>query len=1084
MINTQTYQQEKKQESQIFNNENEQSDNFQMDQYFDIYCSNDKNLMVKNNDIDFIIDGESQLEFNDFYFLLRLEININKEIENKQIICEIEQINLKFIQSLSQKQNSYLRIQKNYVNQDIDLNGYENPQFYNLIQLNLVGIYDIQLKDVNFQEYDNINIINVGVLKFDNLQFNNNKQKEINFGLLNTIININIKQEEQKNWSYIKNCKFQNFNQRSFVVSDGELQFVQNLILNSISSFRAFQFSGMDLVFQGNQFRENQFSFTENCIFFANCNVIADIQDNVLIKNKIDEREGRDQNFFFEFFQCKLKGISIKNNKFEENYVQKQFSGFLKFQYFGFLGFYKCDIQNLVLEKNQLNQNKQADIVYREIQQDYLFVYSNIMFYLSYVDQLIFQNNDGNYNKNMEILNVLKSQLVGKLEIKNNNFCNNSGMINANVNIDGNALGNDYILEIIGNIFEFNYIYPDDGLIIGNNIVLEENYGRNINILVEENDFNNNQIYDGNLFIVCRHIDEAQINIIKNKFQNNTAQVGTNFSSLEFYRVNIEDNLFYNNTAAIQSGCIDSTDTKILILKGNNFTLNSAQNGGAISAVTIGQQILIEGNNFEKNWASIKAGAIYIKQMSIINSEKRQIKGNNFTGNFALETGGVIALKSLEVPASLQNFLEGNFFKENFAGNQGGVFYASHGEGNLQAFFGVQAVDNVFLGNWAQSGPIIKLANLKRSGYDYKNYSDFLENQNLLEGNVGEYYGDEYMINCTNGEFYDSKERECYPCGYGLFNYDIENNFYECSQCPLGTQCLGNYTGLLVSQGQWISEDYRAVYDCEKNKKVCLGGNYYENQCFKGYTGVICQVCEEGYVKSDQIFCQICDDDWIIIIKAAFYGLPDSFKSFFTYATTFIQAQTSTIICILPKIFRNNDQLSEIIWNYVFQLVNILVIYFFKKVVKLKMMRKISMETFINQYMIYLMPEFVNQSVNLISCYKVGEKSYVSFDFTIECYSKQYFSQNFVFGVLTLIFWVLMFPTYLFLVIRKAHKPQKKIKLQPQIVRASRAQRNGQQNLKKVQQNFANLWYMVDIGVWKDVIQVLNLGSLLENLDK
>lgn len=82
--------------------------------------------------------------------------------------------------------------------------------------------------------------------------------------------------------------------------------------------------------------------------------------------------------------------------------------------------------------------------------------------------------------------------MVGKLEIKNNNFCNNSGMINANVNIDGNALGNDYILEVIGNLFEFNYIYPDDGLIIGNNIVLEENYGKNINILVEENDFNNN----------------------------------------------------------------------------------------------------------------------------------------------------------------------------------------------------------------------------------------------------------------------------------------------------------------------------------------------------------------------------------------------------------------------------------------------------------------------------------------------------------------------------------------------------------------------------------------------------------------
>lgn len=87
-------------------------------------------------------------------------------------------------------------------------------------------------------------------------------------------------------------------------------------------------------------------------------------------------------------------------------------------------------------------------------------------------------------------------------------------------------------------------------------------------------------------------------------------------------------------------------------------------------------------------------------------------------------------------------------------------------------------MDNVFLGNRALSGPIIKLANLKRSGYEHENFSDFLENNNLLEGNVGEYYGDGYMINCTNGEFYDNKERECYPCGYGLFNYDIENNFY------------------------------------------------------------------------------------------------------------------------------------------------------------------------------------------------------------------------------------------------------------------------------------------------------------------
>ncbi len=92
---------------------------------------------------------------------------------------------------------------------------------------------------------------------------------------------------------------------------------------------------------------------------------------------------------------------------------------------------------------------------------------------------------------------------------------------------------------------------------------------------------------------------------------------------------------------------------------------------------------------------------------------------------------------------------------------------------------------------------------------------------------------------CPAESFPDALRHAC-VCSAGYAMSDR-----GCEACPLGGDCSnpGAMAGAIIAlPGSWASSS--AFYSCPLGDKACLGGGF---GCAKGYTGVVCAVCADGY---------------------------------------------------------------------------------------------------------------------------------------------------------------------------------------------------------------------------------------------
>ena len=144
---------------------------------------------------------------------------------------------------------------------------------------------------------------------------------------------------------------------------------------------------------------------------------------------------------------------------------------------------------------------------------------------------------------------------------------------------------------------------------------------------------------------------------------------------------------------------------------------------------------------------------------------------------------------------------------------------------------------------------------------------------------------------CSAGEYYDMTYRACAECPSGTFASDIGirssceacaagkfapsegsmscgscafgqvalvEGSTACVVCPAGATC-DDASSLAVNPGMWRgSFDPFKIYECPFGTRACLGGTTIASFCELGYGGVLCGVCQEGFVHTIDR-CSPCD---------------------------------------------------------------------------------------------------------------------------------------------------------------------------------------------------------------------------------
>ena len=89
----------------------------------------------------------------------------------------------------------------------------------------------------------------------------------------------------------------------------------------------------------------------------------------------------------------------------------------------------------------------------------------------------------------------------------------------------------------------------------------------------------------------------------------------------------------------------------------------------------------------------------------------------------------------------------------------------------------------------------------------------------------------------------------CLACEFGSFT-DFAGAT-ACQSCPAGATC--DAVSLTVNPGMWLRDpDSLDIHECPLGRVACPGGNASDDSCNTGYAGVLCAVCQPGYILSAQ----------------------------------------------------------------------------------------------------------------------------------------------------------------------------------------------------------------------------------------
>ena len=127
-------------------------------------------------------------------------------------------------------------------------------------------------------------------------------------------------------------------------------------------------------------------------------------------------------------------------------------------------------------------------------------------------------------------------------------------------------------------------------------------------------------------------------------------------------------------------------------------------------------------------------------------------------------------------------------------------------------------------------------------------------------------------VQCLPGYFEDIANAMCSRCvtpstskaGSLTCDQCIEGFYWDseitaCETCPHGANCPGGDSGLILERGFCSSGSAsNDVWPCPLGFAACPGDrSTSENQCASGYSGVLCAVCQPGYVQTGD-YCADC----------------------------------------------------------------------------------------------------------------------------------------------------------------------------------------------------------------------------------
>jgi predicted outer membrane repeat protein len=121
------------------------------------------------------------------------------------------------------------------------------------------------------------------------------------------------------------------------------------------------------------------------------------------------------------------------------------------------------------------------------------------------------------------------------------------------------------------------------------------------------------------------------------------------------------------------------------------------------------------------------------------------------------------------------------------------------------------------------------------------------------------------LRDCLLGE--KRTDDKCIICPNNTYSIDLDDK--ECKECPYTAKCYGKFY-ILPKHGYWRTDFFSdRIFKCP-NKDACLGEKYGESNsrvCKGGYEGNLCQVCEDGYARSNKYICSKCPESSINAVK-------------------------------------------------------------------------------------------------------------------------------------------------------------------------------------------------------------------------
>ena len=102
---------------------------------------------------------------------------------------------------------------------------------------------------------------------------------------------------------------------------------------------------------------------------------------------------------------------------------------------------------------------------------------------------------------------------------------------------------------------------------------------------------------------------------------------------------------------------------------------------------------------------------------------------------------------------------------------------------------------------------------------------------------------------CAVGTFTASEGSvSCGSCANGQVS--LNRGSTACIVCPTGATC-DDTSSLFVNPGMWkAGTDSLGIYECPFGPHACLGANATNENCADGYGGVLCAVCQPGYIQT------------------------------------------------------------------------------------------------------------------------------------------------------------------------------------------------------------------------------------------